>query len=429
MANGLSSASFVDGAMKGANFVSGMQSQQQARSLRDAHEQRAQERHSEMAQDREEARGHRNEQREAWQEDRKAAKEAQSKEAENALILSSLVASKYVDQGKLSQDELSLMEKYPLADVKHLQSKEMGDAIGIFKGIMDGSVQLPKNEKGMIDLSNNPEIADALMALDPRLSSGNKDGKKVRPRLLIPSADGKTLQMGLDVDGDGKVRPLTKNRSSADDDEVMEISLEDLINSAMAAEKARDLTSKPEYYQYLAESRGLLKPSEGQAGELQQHPDLGWIQEQRDGTYKQYSKEGEQGRAQSDPTAYRLAKLLQAEAEQAGAPITFDQAWQKSKLSATDPAKFISQHVADGLKNQRTTQDGELMTKAELEAEAIRDFKRYREIGEELQQGGSTGLGSAQGIDGEQGQAAAQAAGQDFDPNSFLDGFGVPAGQ
>ncbi|WP_339898293.1 hypothetical protein [uncultured Gilvimarinus sp.] len=416
MANGLSTASAVDGAMRGAQFVSGMQSQSQARSLRDAQEQRSQERHEQISQDREEARGIRGEKMDAWREDRNAAK---AKEAENALILSSLTASKYLDEGSLSKEELALMDKYPLANAKYLQSPEVGRAIETFKGVMDGSVKLPKNDKGMIDLSQNPDLAEALMVLDPSLAAGNKDGKKVRPRLLIPSEDGKTLRMGLDVDGDGQVRPLTKNRSSADDDEVADIPLESLINTAMAVEKARDLTSKPEYYQYLAESRGLLKPSEGKAGELQQHPDLGWIQQQKDGTYKQYDKPGTSGKGPAAPADYRLAKLLQQEYAATGEELSFEDAWNKAKMSVSDPTKYVKDYVKTKLEKGAYDAEGKELTTEQLEQEAVESYKRIRNLMSQDDQGGAVTPPAASG----------QPAPQEFDPNSFLDGFGVPAGQ
>ncbi|WP_020209052.1 hypothetical protein [Gilvimarinus chinensis] len=413
---GLSLATGVDGALRGAQAMSSLINQQQGRTLRDAQEIRNEERHEQIQQDRQTANDYRDEKMDAWRQDRK---QQAAKEAEEALILSSLTKSKYLAEDKLSKEELDLMQRYPLANVEYLQSPEVGKAVDTFQGVMDGRIKLQKNEKGIYDLSQTPEVAEALMVLEPSLAAGNVDGKKVRPRLLVPTADGKGLQMGLDVDGDGEIRPLTKGRSSRDDDEVSTIQLEQLMNTAMAVGKAREMTQRPEYYEFLAESRGLLKPKDGNAGELQKHPDLGWIQQQKDGTYKQYDSADQKQSGPSAPADYRLAKLLQQEYANAGQELSFEDAWNKAKMSVSDPTKYVKDYVKAKLETGAMDAEGNELSTEQLEKEAVDSYKRIRNLMSQEEQGGLSGAAQQQG-------AAQGGAQQEFDPNSFLDGFGVP---
>lgn len=282
MRNGLSTATAIDGALRGAQQAQSIIGQHKQMGLMDAQEKRAQESHDARMAESGQRRNFHQEKMDDYRSDRRRQQE---EEARQALIRSGLARANALKREDMSKEDLELIERYPLADVEYLQSEEMGNALQTLKGVMSGQTKLPYNEKGAIDLSQNPELADALMALDPNLVRGNKDGKKVRPHFLIPSEDGKTIRVGLDVDGDDRVRPLTVNRSSADDDPVMEVRTADLINNIMAAERARELTSRPEFYQYLAESEGLAAPQQDKPrySEPFRHKELGWVQMGPDG--------------------------------------------------------------------------------------------------------------------------------------------------
>lgn len=282
MRNGLSTATAIDGALRGAQQMSNLIDSHKRRGLMDAQAERAEESHDARMKG---ARQHQNFQQEKMDDYRSERRKQQEEEAKRAFMLSGMARARAVDRGDFSKEDLELIERYPLADVEYLQSEEVGKALGALKSVMAGESKLPYNEQGAIDLSQNPELADALMALDPKLGRGNKDGKKVRPHYLIPSEDGKSLRVGLDVDGDDKVRPLTVNRSSADDDPVMEIQTADLINSIMAAERARELSSQPEFYQYLMEVEGMAVPGQQSKGfsDPEKHEELGWVQRGADG--------------------------------------------------------------------------------------------------------------------------------------------------
>lgn len=223
---GLSGLNFMDGAMRGAEFVSNMQDRQQRAGLLQAQEQRAQESHAAQMQNAQQA------------QEINAIRVRDLNDAHidkmNKTLAWSLHGLK--DAPEETRKFLSL---HPNLDASRIMSPEYGQSIDT----------LEKAAQGQIDY-RHPDVAKAFDMLNPEIGLGATQGRKVSTSRLYPGKTPGTVMVGLRVDGDPEERPLTERRSSDPNDPVKEVKLEDLFGRLQAAKQYRGFLADPENQQY-----------------------------------------------------------------------------------------------------------------------------------------------------------------------------------
>ena len=227
--SGLSNLSFVDGAMKGASFVAGMQDRQAQReeraglaSLRQAQEQRAQEAHGMQMEN-------------ARQQQEINAIRVKDLNDDHIKKMQRTLAWSMYNRSKAPKEYQDFMSTNPNLDAGRLLSPEYGRAIEISEDAIQGKIDY-----------RHPEVAKAFDMLNPEVGLGATQGRKVSTSRLYPGRTPGTLMVGLKVDGDPEERPLTERRSSDPDDPVKEVKLEDLFGRLTAAKQHRAFLSDPE---------------------------------------------------------------------------------------------------------------------------------------------------------------------------------------
>ncbi len=219
---GLSGLNFVDGAMRGANFVAGMQDRQQRSGLMQAQEQRAQESHdAQMAN--------------AQQQQEINAIRIKDLNDENVAKMQKTLAYSMHNRSKAPKEYQDFMSTHPNLDAARLLSPEYGRAIEISEDAIQGKIDY-----------RHPEVAKAFDMLNPEIGLGATQGRKVSTSRLYPGKTPGTIMVGLKVEGDPEERALTERRSSDPDDPVKEIKLEDLFGRLNVAKQHRAFLSNPE---------------------------------------------------------------------------------------------------------------------------------------------------------------------------------------
>lgn len=352
---GLSSASFLGGAMQGYDFVDEELDENRQEKRQEALNERQdqqwdmqKEEHGvrmEAAKDEDRMRGLRFDQFEQEQVDR----------ANRTLAIT--LAHGGADA--LTGEDAEFASLHPNFNAARLLSPEFGKALDTAEGVFEGEVD-----------PTSPGVMDALTELAPEIQLGSGGGRKVKPVSIVPGKKEGTFMVNLAVDGDDRPRPLTENRSARDDDPVKQIPLDAFMQRVMIARQAREGLKNPKVQealiaQYYPEFKGKEK-----AGELVQHPELGWVQQKPDGTYQQYdpAKGGKSGSGSGSGTArmkdYHFAKNeLGFNEEEA-------REWANSNRSPSERAEEYA--------NQMVKYEQEASTGVEkYDAEAA--WKRHRE--------------------------------------------------
>lgn len=219
---GLSGLNFMDGAMRGAEFVSNMQDRKQRAGLLQAQEQRAQESHA------------------AQMENAQQAQEINAirvRDMNDAHIdkMNKTLAWSLHGLKDAPEETRKFLSLHPNLDASRIMSPEYGQSIET----------LEKAAQGQIDY-RHPDVAKAFDMLNPEIGLGATQGRKVSTSRLYPGRTPGTVMVGLRVDGDPEERPLTERRSSDPDDPVKEVKLEDLFGRLQAAKQYRGFLADPE---------------------------------------------------------------------------------------------------------------------------------------------------------------------------------------
>lgn len=226
--DGLSSANFVSGAMQGYQFMEGVENNQlrrdeikQNRGLRDAEESRRKESHSAQMQAHEQ-----NQKIQGIKLDQ--IDEATSQKMNQALAWSLHNAK------DMPPEYQQLVAAHPNLNAQRIMSDEAGKYLEVLEGAATGKVDY-----------RSPEVAEAFDFLNPEIGLGATGGRKVKTSRLVPGKTPGTVMVGLSVEGDDRVRPLTERRSSDDDDPVKEVPLEVLIQRAQTMKQYRNMLLDP----------------------------------------------------------------------------------------------------------------------------------------------------------------------------------------
>lgn len=276
---GLSSATFANGVMQGANFVSGLQDRKQRRKesehrmgLRDVRANRQQEIDTHTAQETRTKEARLTRAAKAKQdaeyhdlqigkaqshvggnkEDGAQGKEgrAQKVEVEKSFLLSAQLLHGVADPSKITPAQKKMFKKHPLTDVRYLQSDEVGNALTTAKeAIKTGQL-------------NTPEMHRAMEVFDPNVVSGATEGRNVSIARLLPGTKKDHFIVGLRVEGDNKIRPFTVSRSADDNDEIKQFSIDSVAEKIHQIEQARQLSQNPTYIQNELGIKGVPKSKE-----------------------------------------------------------------------------------------------------------------------------------------------------------------------
>lgn len=130
---------------------------------------------------------------------------------------------KIAEGQELGDDEIETFKRYPWLAPNHVADPRMDAAVKRAAEVLD-----PKNPAD----ANDPQSLEAINYMfGPNIQRG--DGGKKRIVGVYPGQKPGTLAFELEVVGeDGKAynAPMTKNRGTAEDDEVMQVPIEDLVN-------------------------------------------------------------------------------------------------------------------------------------------------------------------------------------------------------
>lgn len=131
--------------------------------------------------------------------------------------------AKIAEGQELGDEELTVFKRYPWLAPNHVADPKMNAAVARAAKVLD-----PKDPAD----ANDPESLEAINYMfGPRIQRG--DGGKKKIVGVYPGQVPGTLAFELEVTGeDGKPyrAPMTKNRGTADDDEVMQVPIEDVVN-------------------------------------------------------------------------------------------------------------------------------------------------------------------------------------------------------
>ena len=123
----------------------------------------------------------------------------------------------------LGDDELQAFKRMPWLSPAHVGDERMGQAVAQAARVFDPNDPADANDPQSLEAMN--------FMFGPRISRGEGGQKKIVG--VYPGQTPGTVAFELEVTGeDGKAyrAPMTKNRSTADDDEVMQIPIEDVVN-------------------------------------------------------------------------------------------------------------------------------------------------------------------------------------------------------
>jgi hypothetical protein len=232
--DGLSSANFLGGAMQGYQFMAGveenkqrMEDRKQMVGLRDADEARRVESHAV--------------QMDSIGEQKKLnalrfdqINEEQSRKMNTALAMSLKNAK------DMPEEYQQMIATHPNLNAQRLLSDEAGSHLGTIEKVIAGEIDY-----------RSPEVAVAFDFINPEIGLGAKDGRKVKTARLFPGKTPGTIAVGLNVDGDSSIRPLTENRSADDNDPVKEVPLELLIQRAQTMKQYRSMLQSEQGREWL----------------------------------------------------------------------------------------------------------------------------------------------------------------------------------
>lgn len=367
MSNGLSQASFLGGAMQGYDFMDRQFDKRDQKQRQERVDER-QDEQWEMQKDTHQVRMD-----QAKREERLHGLKIDQFEQEQADRANRLLAMTLAHGGAdaLEGDDAEFANLHPNFNAARLLSDDFGQALEIANQAFEGQID-----------PNSPEAMQALETLVPEISLGSGGGRKVRPVGIVPGKKEGTFMVNLAVDGDNEPRPLTQDRSARDDDPVAQIPLDSLAARIAVAERARQQFQNPGFREAFIRNYYPEYQEKQTAGELEKHPELGWVQRQPDGTLKQYDPAdgGVSGGSSSDPAAVKTVQFLIDSMAQEGVELSTEQAWDMYKTASSDPTRYVADYVKMQTEAQNTIgYNGEKKTPEQLEDEAIKSYQRIRQ--------------------------------------------------
>ncbi len=350
----------VDGAMRGFEFMERQQDrkqhradQEQARGLREVEAER---------------RGELHDQRMQSARLQHSLLEGEAEQMANRAMAMSLA-------GNLDADPTvqQLVAENPALDARRMMTPEARRARESLQKVMDGELHY-----------RSPEAIEALEFLEPDIQRGATDGRKVRLKDVVPGKTKGTVALGLSVEGDDKMRPLTQNRSADDNDPVAEIPVEKLMERAMAFTQYYDMVNSPEGRQQFVQT--YAPDMIGRSGRwedpyvehgviMQRGPDgrVHRVGDARDGT----------GAAGKDPAKIKAADAYIARIKaEGGEPPSFEDAFRIANTAMGDPLNFIGQTVRAEMERQSAygiqPGDEDYRTREQIVNDAIKTVSQIR---------------------------------------------------
>lgn len=257
---------------------------------------------------------------------------------------------------------------------------------------------------------NDPQALDAMNQLwGHRINRGDGGAKRISG--LYPGQQPGTVAIDLSIDGkDGKTynAPMTRNRGTKGDDEVLQTPVEALVNQVQGYRMLRNAFRTPEAQaqatKVLSALTGkqqdktkpvvingkLVNPNTGAVigdynnadskryGEPFKHPQLGWVQPGPNGKLTQLDSGGKGGSGSKAPADVQTAEWM----VRTGVAKDLSEAWDKIKTSTVNPAKYVSDYVGQMLKNQEAQgvfpSDPNYRTPEQLRSDAMESLKTIR---------------------------------------------------
>lgn len=317
-----------------------------------------------------------------------------------------------------TEDEYAFLKEHP--QFWPALDPQTDKSIEIAQSVID-----PESQTG----PNDPEAIDAMNQLwGHRINRGEGGNKRISG--LYPGQQPGTVALDLEVekeDGTKYNAPMTRNRGTEGDDEVLQTPVESLVNQAQGYRMLRNvfrspqaqaqaskvlaaLTGKqPEQTEGVVVNNRLVDPKTGQVigdysdsesdryGDAFQHPQLGWVQPGPDGKLQQLDTPGSSGKAPAD---VQTAEWMVAN----GIAGDLSEAYSLVATSKSNPSSFISRYVSAAARNQdEYSENKKTMQELTQEARAV-----YDEI--VAPQVGGRPTPSREGGQPEQPQAAPPAA-------------------
>lgn len=238
--------------------------------------------------------------------------------------------------------------------------------------------KLAEAAQGGLPELNKPESLEALNTVYERrikrtVGAKTKDGKKitdVRITGVVPGKKPGTVAFAVDVDYEGEQesgrrRPLTENRSDADDDDVMQVDIGTAIDSLGArVEMSRIVQSDPQWQAAIRQSYEAQTGKTAGTKEGSYTITDGYLLDKDTGEYKQLP-----GGGGKDSAKMQAANRLMQE----GGVDNFTEAWRQANLAADNPEKWMRDYVlkmtqaaAEGLDPDAQKSPQEWMAEARL---------------------------------------------------------------
>lgn len=246
MSRGLSTAGFMDGAMKGYSFMQGVENNKlrneeivASRGLRDADESR---RAQQFDMQKEAHAANLASTKEQQKLHRLKVQDYNEEKAHRANTLFAKKARALQNNGLdwTPENQKALSEFGRLADPEYLMAPETGQAIATIENVFAKKTNL-----------NDPAVIAAANRIF-NVQRGAQEGNKVSINRIVPAKDGSGVHFGLRVtrpDGTEYDAPMTNNGTSKDDDEVTTVSMDEFMDVYGALKQSHSALSNPKMRQ------------------------------------------------------------------------------------------------------------------------------------------------------------------------------------
>lgn len=253
MANdlGLAAINGFSGFKDGMNLWSGLEDAKQARRLRDSAETRAGEQHDMYRQRHEQALKQGDQALRAGEQNLKMGdlnykRELSRNEEEiGAVMAKNAIMFDFGEQLGLTEKQRHAVQIIPQLDMNYLMADETRTGLTALKELGIQATN-PATAQEALKRINAPENLAHLNRVFTEVQTGASDGRKRTITSMIPGPEEGTVLLGLAVENDPKQRPLTNNRSSDPNDDVMVVRIADLQNKVDKSLQVIDLMNTKE---------------------------------------------------------------------------------------------------------------------------------------------------------------------------------------